>query len=237
MSWFSAVLLTLSIGLAGMVPVTATAQPSGRGPVISISATGSVSAEPDAAVVMVGVATEDAAAKVALDANSKAMAAVIAGMKELGIATKDLATQQIVLAPKYRRNKGASSSRSEIDGFTVRNMLQIQVRKLDQLGTVLDRATELGANQIGGIRFVVSTAEDLMDEARRNAVATARHRAQLYAEAAGVKLGEVLSLSESNVSTARGQVIGTFNARSSVPVEAGVQRISVRVKMVWSIED
>ena len=83
-----------------------------------------------------------------------------------------------------------------IGGYRVVNQVRLTVREVKRLGEVLDQAIALGANQINSIGFDVANAETLKDEARKQAMANARRRAELYATAAGAQLGQVLRISE-----------------------------------------
>ena len=113
------------------------------------------------------------------------------------------------------------------------------MRDLAKLGDLLDKATVAGANRIDGIQFIVSNQEGLLDEARRKAVADAKGKADLYAQAAGFTLGKVMSLSEESVPGPRplGRAMSVAAAPAPVPVEAGEMALSVRVRVVWSLAD
>ena len=161
---------------------------------ITISANGSVTAVPDLARITSGVATEAPVARDAVAKNSEAMQKVIAGLKASGIDDKDIQTASFHIEPRYTRAREGEAP--AIDGYRVTNQVQVIVRNLDKLGDVLDRLVGLGANQMAGLSFDASKAETLHDDARKEAVANALRRAKLYADAAGVELGEVLTIEE-----------------------------------------
>ena len=160
---------------------------------VSVSATGSVIAEPDIAHVSTGVLTEGATAREALDRNTTAMRALIDGLKALGIDAKDIQTTHIGVEPRYQQSKDGRTP--TINGYRVHNQVRIVQRVIGKLGETLDKAVTLGANQINGVQFEVSQAETLKDEARRRAMANALRRAQLYATAAGGQVDRVLAIS------------------------------------------
>jgi len=210
--------------------------------VVSVSATGTVEADPDNAVYSTGVVTEAATAREALDANSKQMVNVIDGLKGLGIAARDIQTRNFNIQPRYANSKSTSSPRGDgtpcINGYQVTNALRIVVRDLKRLGEVMDKAVSLGANQAGGIQFMVSKAETLLDKARKAAMDNALRRAKLYAEAAGAEVGKVLSISEQSqgqqprpMAYARAAM-----AAETVPVESGTETLSAVVHVTYELK-
>jgi uncharacterized protein YggE len=202
---------------------------------VSVSASGSASVAPDIAHISTGVVTEAASARAALDDNSKVMRALIDAVKSLGIEAKDVQTSQINVQPRYRNYKDGRPP--SIDGYRVVNQVRIVARDIARLGEILDKAVEVGANQLGGISFEVSNAETLKDAARKAAMENAIRRANLYANAAGARVGRVLSISE----TVAGPIprpVGYARAAmaEAVPVEAGSQALEVTVHVTWALE-
>src|SRR5262245_57892823 len=159
------------------------------------SASGTATAEPDIAQVSAGVTTEGDTAKDAIARNNAVMAKLIDGLKAAGIAARDIQTSAFHVEPRY--SQPTAGRPGSISGYRVVNQVRLTVREVKRLGEVLDQAIELGANQINGIGFDVANAEVLKDEARKQAMANAKRRAELYAAAAGVQLGPVLRISES----------------------------------------
>lgn len=209
---------------------------------MTLTGTGEVTAAPDMASVTTGVVSEAKTAREALDANNKAMAEMIAAMKEAGIAAKDLQTSGFSIQPQYYhppRPKDGSQEPPRIVGYQVSNMLTIRVRDLEMVGQVLDKAVTLGANQTHGISFGVAEDEALQDEARRKAVADALKKAQLYSSAAGVKLGPIVSIAEAGGQrppqpyAARAMKMDA--AAESVPIEGGETTTTARVNITWEL--
>ena len=161
---------------------------------VSVSATGSVAADPDMASVSTGVIVEADTAKEALARNSTVMAKLIDGLKALGIAPADIQTTSLNVEPRYVQAKDGRPA--TINGYRVVNQVRLTVREVKRLGEILDGAIGLGANQVNGIAFDVSNAETLKDEARKLAMVNAKRRAELFATAAGAQLGPVLTISE-----------------------------------------
>jgi uncharacterized protein YggE len=201
---------------------------------VSVSATGSVSAVPDTAYITAGVLTEADAARDALNRNNVATAKLIDGLKAAGIAAKDIQTSQLNVSPRYAQPKEGRPA--TVSGYTVSNQVRITVRDVKRLGEILDQAISLGANQMHGIAFEVSTAESLKDDARKAAMQNARRRAELYATAAGAQLGPVLRISE-EVRDAGGPMLQKSRvALGAVPVEAGTQTLEVEVHVTYALQ-
>lgn len=215
--------------------------PPPRAATFALSGEGLVSARPDLAIVRSGVVSEGKTAREALDANTQAMAKLVASIKSAGIEDRDIATSNFSVQPRYihseRRNGTQEPPR--IDGYEVRNTVTVRVRDLGKLGGVLDTAVSEGANQIEGLSFDISEKAGLLAEARKKALADARAKAELYAEAAGVKLGRLRELSEQQFGgpprpMMRMEAMAAA-PQADVPIEAGEQDIRVNISTVWEI--
>jgi uncharacterized protein YggE len=224
--------------IAGLLFVSDMSEAQDRRPdrSVTVSATGTVAAEPDMAHVSTGVVSEAESAREALNRNSATMKKLIDGLKAKGIVEKDIQTTSINVEPRYQQFKDGRPS--TIAGYRVVNQVRITARDLAKLGEVLDQAVTLGANQMGAIQFEVSNAETLKDEARKRAMENASRRAKLYAAGAGAEVGPVISISEEV------QFIGprpvpmarTALAAEAVPIEAGTQMLEARVHVTWSLK-
>ena len=199
---------------------------------VSVSATGSVAAEPDLATISTGVVSEAETAREALSRNTAAMAKVIEGLKALGVAAADIRTIAINVEPRYRSAKDQAPT---IIGYQVVNQVRITARDLKRLGEVLDQIVSLGVNQISGINFEVSKAEELKDEARKAAMANALRRAKLYASSAGAEIGQVLMISEDAPVAPPRAMTRSSLAAADVPIEPGNQRLEVKLHVTWAL--
>jgi uncharacterized protein YggE len=221
-----------------MAALPATADQLPRERTVSVAASGFVAAAPDITRLSIGVVTEAASARAALAENSKLYEAVLAGVKKLGIAPKDIATERFQVSPIYRSGKAGSSYERRVSGYRVHNDASVKVRLIENTGTVIDRATELGANAIGAIQFEISDLETRLDEAREQAMRNAIRRAKLYATAAGATLGDVLTISEQYHGNGHQPVrIEASSARmaASTPIEVGERRVGVTIHAVWKL--
>jgi uncharacterized protein YggE len=203
---------------------------------ISISGTGETKAAPDEALLSAGVTTNAHTAAAALTANTKAMNAVFATLKKVGVADKDMQTSDFSVQPQYSSDKGPQ----RIIGYQVSNNVSVTVENLSGLGATLDALVSSGANNIGDIAFGFRDPKSLMQKARATAVADAIARAQVIAKAAGVSLGPITSISESggNYDAPRPMYRAMSAMAASVnpaPVAAGQESLSTSVSITWDI--
>lgn len=207
---------------------------------ISLSGSGEVQARPDTARVTAGVVTEDKDARSALAANSAAMTALFKSLKDMGIADRDMQTSNFNISPRYAPyNRTQPVRENRIIGYRVANSVSVRVRDLDGLGALLDRLADAGANQINGVSFHVDKAENLMDEARRRAIADALRKAELYATEAGAKLKRILTIREGGARPGPQPVFRAMAAKDaaeSVPVARGEQTIRASVSVTYELE-
>jgi len=223
-------------GLFGLLSLLVS-QARGEDRSIMVSGTGEVTARPDMAEVDLAVVSEAKEAAAALDQNNQSVKQLFATLKSQGIAEKDIQTTQFNVSPKYEYHRNAGES-PRIVGYTVTNQVHVKVRQLAQLGKLLDAAVESGANRIQGIRFQVSNRDELRDAARKDAVAHARHTAQLLVQAAGAELGPVTSIRE--ITFGGPQPLAMREAAdiagSAVPIAPGQQSIVVQVTLTFSLK-
>lgn len=204
---------------------------------ITVSGEAQVSADPDMATINLGVTTQALTAKAALDANSAALQSVLAKLKAEGIEPKDIQTTGLSVNPQFDYNN-TSGGTQKITGYVASNSVVVAVRKLDGLGDTLDAVVTEGANTLNGISFGLQDPGPKQDEARRAAVTEAVRRAKLYAEAAGVTLGPVLTISEQGGGMpVMPMAAAPMREKMSVPVEAGQVDIGASVSVTWALAD
>jgi uncharacterized protein len=205
---------------------------------ISLSGHGEVRMAPDLAVVTVGVMSSAATAREALDANTKAMEAVMASLKEASIETRDIQTASFSVNPRYDYGQN-NAQPPKVIGYDVSNNVTITVRKLDSLGAILDQVVSSGSNQINGVMFQVDKPEAATDEARKLAVADAMRKANIITVASGVTLGQIISLSERGDYQPPQPVFKSMRAEvaaADVPIAQGEQVLTVDVNITWEIK-
>jgi uncharacterized protein YggE len=220
------VLLSVWLIAAAVPPVPAHAAEK----LITVTGQATISVAPDTAVIRIGVSSQGKTAREASEANAKRMIAVLAAIKDNGIAERDIQTSRLSLQPQYDPNKGGTAN---LLGFLVTNQLTVRIRDIGQLPAILDRAISAGANEMSGIEFVVSEQSKLLDQARDDAIADARRKAELYAKAAGAKLGRVVAISEEGTPSPP-HPMQTMRA-GAVPVVPGEQMLRATVTVSYEM--
>jgi uncharacterized protein len=234
-----AVLLTACM-LAAAASASAQQPPPPPGPPtpparIIVTGEGSVTVPPDYAEITSGVTTKAKTAKEATDANSKAMAAINAALQSAGVAPADIQTSRFSVAPVY--GPPQPNSVPKLVGFSVSNQLGIKVRQIGQVGAILDALIAAGATDAGSVEFLHSDTSKALDQARQAAIADARRKAELYAQAAGLTLGGVAWITEEPAYAPASPVGGVrmLAARSAVPVAAGEDTLSVQITVGFNV--
>jgi len=231
--YIAPMLALLASAVAAQAPDALADEPGKR--TISLSATAAVKTTPDKVDITTGVTTEGQTAGEALKKNTEAMTRVVDGLKDAGIEAKDIQTTNFSVSPIYERQKEGHAA--FITGYRVRNSVHITVHDTGKLGEILDKVVSLGANQIGSISFGVSEPEALKDEARKQAMGKAIADAKLYAEAAGVELGPVLSITEEDggYMPRFAEAAAPMAMAKAVPIEAGTATVQVKIRVTWEL--
>ncbi|MDQ3040122.1 MAG: SIMPL domain-containing protein, partial [Pseudomonadota bacterium] len=188
------------------MPMTACSQPqasagqtsmgyamSADGTLLSVSASADAKRVPDVAHISTGVLTQAADANAAMRANAVQMDKVMAAIRAAGIAERDIQTSGINLNPQYNYVENKPPT---ITGYQANNTVSVKVRDLSKLGKVLDTLVQQGANQVNGPSFEVDMPDEAYDEARLGALKKAQARATTYADALGLKVRRIVSISE-----------------------------------------
>ena len=252
----------LALGAGAASAQTApTVQVSPLGPtsaLLSLSAEGRSDRVPDLAVFSAGVVTSGVTASEALGANSRQMDRVVAALKRSGIADRDIQTSAISLSPRWS-NPEAEAQRiaretrqpyvptnepPRIIGYEARNSVQVRVRKLGEMGRIIDTLVSAGANEVNGPSFTLDDQKAALDEARTEAVALGRERAEIYARAAGMRVVRLLSMSEGGgsypvqqifVTASRAERGGPPPPPPPAPVMAGELSLGVNLSMQFEL--
>lgn len=234
----------LLIGIAAPASaqgITETPRPpaSANATLLSIAAEGRIERAPDVADLSAGVVTQAATATEAMRVNAERMTAVIAALKRAGVAERDIQTSGINLNPQYHYRENQPP---QLTGYQAINNVMVTVRDLGNLGRTVDALVAQGANQINGPTFRIDKADAALDEARVEAVAKARARAQLYANAVGMRVRRIVQISETGgmvpppypIPIARAEAMAAKDA--STPVAPGEVEMAANVNVVFELE-
>ncbi|WBH15724.1 SIMPL domain-containing protein [Sphingomonas radiodurans] len=189
------------VTLAATAPAAAQAAPGvpilPDATVLDVVATGQVTRTPDVATLRAGVVTQALTAAAALGENATRMERVVAALRAAGIAPRDIATASVGLQPQYRY---AENQPPAITGYQATNTVSVKFRDIAKSGTALDALVKAGANQIEGPQLTIDQPEAALDAARVDAIKRARARADLYAQAAGLRVDRIVSIGEASES-------------------------------------
>jgi hypothetical protein len=223
-------LLAAAIGASALLGGPALAQ--SETPAISVTGEATISVPPDQARVEAGVTSNGKTAREASEANNVTMGQVLLALKAAGIDGKDIQTSRLSLQPQSAPNHSTNA----IVGYRASNQVTVRLRDVTKVASTIDLLVGAGANDIGGINFMVSQASKLLDDAREQAVADARRKAEIYAKAAGVTLGAPLSIAEGGgpAPVFRGKI--AMAPMAATPVAQGEETLSVNVSVSWAIK-
>jgi uncharacterized protein YggE len=218
------VLALLTAAAVAVAPATGT--PSRT---ITVQGTGIVTTVPDEAQFTFGVSTTASTAKAALGANAARMNRLIAALKAAGIAPADIQTAQISLSPNTNENA------SKVLSFTASNSVTLKTKQIAKAGSIVDAAVAAGANLVSGPSLGPSDQRLLQRRALKAAVADAHGRALAIAQAAHVKLGAVISVSETSSSPVQFAPTAKAASSSGTPVEPGSVQVEEDVTAIFAI--
>ena len=227
--------LLTAAAVVGATP--ALAGPGCGGAAITVTGEGQALVQPDLATINLGVTTRAEAAAEAMAQNSTAQTAVMETLTAAGIEARDVQTSGLQLTPMMNYDDGKAPT---VTGYQAQNMVTVRVRDLAALGSTLDAIVTAGANEINGITFSRDDADAVQDEARRDAVADAKHRAEVMAEAAGLTLGPVLAMRDPVFGPQPMPEMGMMRAMDAsatkqMPIAAGELGMSAQVEMRFAL--
>jgi len=212
--------------------------PSQELPGVTVSGSGSAFGEPDVAELSLGVEAEAAGVSEARSRAAEAMEAMLTALKDGGVADEDIQTTRFSVQPRFDYIDG----RQELRGFVVTNIVIAKIREIDDTGGLIDSALEAGGDlaRVDNLRFTIDDPSALEEQARQEAMAEARRKAETLAQAAGVELGPPRSISESG-----GPQPVPFELRSvpgagelaATPIEVGELEVRVQVQVVYALEE
>ena len=215
----------------------AAAQPAPR--TMSVSGSGEAFLAPDIAYINIGVHTEAATAAEAVAENTTQTEGLIEALIDFGIASEDIRTTNFSIWPMDQFDPVTGRPTGE-KTYAVDNTVYVTVRELDGLGDLLDAAVTAGANTVNSIQFDVADKDEALQQARAEAVEDAREQAQAIAQAAGLSLGEIQSISFIDpqpypIFDGRGGGGGAA-AEAAVPIQPGQLTFTVTVHVTYVLE-
>ncbi len=227
MRWILAGFVTLWAAMAAAQVI--------EGGQLTVVGEGRVDSIPDMATIRLGVSADGKTAAQALDQTSEATAQILAYLAEAGIDPRDIQTRDLSLSPLWENRSSSSNQPPRIGGYQASNTVLVRVRDLQKLGAILDNSVESGANTFNGLTFGLQDPDPVQDAARRAAVSEAMRKAALYAEAAGLTLGRVISLTEGGAGVPEPAMMRMAVMSEAVPIAQGEVSTQAQVTMVFAI--
>lgn len=231
------VLKAMMLSTALLMPLGALAEVAPTPSLITVTGEGVIEGAPDMATLTLGVTTQADTAREAMSANTAAMQKIVARLKETGIDERDMQTSNLTIDPNWSKVGYVSGSGQQISSYTVGNQLTIRVRAVDSVGVVLDAAITDGVNTLRGLTFGMADPKPGLEAARKAAALDARAKADLLVAALGVRVGRVVSISESGGVYQPGPMnYARMSDSAEVPVQGGEVSITANVTVVFEIE-
>ncbi|HEX6316512.1 MAG TPA: SIMPL domain-containing protein [Gemmatimonadaceae bacterium] len=160
-------------------------------PIISATGEGRREVAPDKATIVLGVETRAKTPAAAASANAERMTAIRAALIRAGVAERDIATARYSLGLEF-------TGRTQMDTqYVAANLVTVTTRQLDQVGRIIDTGLGAGANNINSLHYDLTDRSPVQAQALGDAVQNARRQAEVMAEAAGGRLGELVELTTS----------------------------------------
>ncbi|HEX4249909.1 MAG TPA: SIMPL domain-containing protein [Pseudonocardia sp.] len=225
--------LTLTACASGSSPAAGTGGADVPG--ITARGVGTITGTPDIVTVVLGVQTQGPSAQGALDANTRQATALINMLKSKGVADADLQTSELSVNPSYNPSNG------QISGYEVTNQVTATLHNVAGAGAIIDAAGDAAGDavRVQQLSFSIDDDSALRAKARADAVKQAQTQARQLADAAGVRLGKVRSITEAAggppPSPLYKQSMDAAGA-APVPIQPGSQQLSVSVEIVYDID-
>lgn len=203
---------------------------------LDVVATGEANRVPDVVRINAGVATLAPTATEAIRQNAERMQSVRAALRRAGVAERDIQTSSISLYPEWRHQENRTP---ELVGYRAQNQVGVRFRDIANAGRILDALVAAGANEINGPMFMVERPEEALDEARTEAIATARQRAELYARALGMRVVRILSVSEAGMGympPPQPVMMREASAQSATDIVPGEQTLTASVTVSFELQ-
>jgi uncharacterized protein YggE len=203
-------------------------------PQIVTSGEGEARVTPDRATISIGVQSRAPTAAAAAADNARRQRAILDTLRALGLASEDLSTNNYNVSPEMQYTPNGAAP-PKVIAYTVTNTVRAELRKMDDIGRVIDAALAKGANEISSLQFRSTKADSARRAALGLAVANAKADAEALARAAGGSVGSLLEVSTTSITPPRvyDMAVRTASAKVATPIEPGEQTISANVTVRW----
>lgn len=204
---------------------------------ISVSGQGKIYAKPDVAVLVLGVKSSAVKVSDIVGDNTNKMNKIIADVKALGVDEKDIQTTQYSIVPDYNwtEDKGRI-----FEGYILTQQITVKIRDFDKIGSILDKATAEGANEVGDLQFTIDNPEAVQAQAREKAITQAKEKAQTLAKQSGLKITKLINVSEGyqyapQPMYGKGGGVAMESVSAAPQIEAGQMEIDSTVTLTYRV--
>lgn len=232
---FSSIMVQSAMGANFLPPEMITAS----GTTLMIAATGEVKATPDLATITAMTSAEGTTAANATADNAKKMTDLLANIRNAGISNDNIETRNINISPRYRYEQNKTPQRI---GYQAQSSIQIRIHDLSRVGSILDKMVQANVEDLEGPNFSLSNSAKAEDEARLQAITTARSRADLYARSVGLRVKRIMMISEGQLvrpMPLRPMLMAaksrTANSTPETPVISGQQTVTITVNVAFEL--
>jgi uncharacterized protein YggE len=224
--------LTLMLGIC-MLPAAAQTGPNKLPPSITTTGEAVVTAKPDRAQLDIGVASQAATSEAAVTDNAQKVTATLAKLHQVLGNNAEIKTISYTVSPDYKYPK--EGGEPSITGYTATNVVRVTLDDLAQVGKAIDAATGSGANRIQNLRFSIKDEQVVQSQALREAAVKARQKAEALADALGLKIQRVLSVTENSQGAVPFREVAFARAdAASTPIEPGT--IEIHASVTYTVE-
>lgn len=228
--------------LLGPIPFDINSVTTSKSDAFSVTGEGKVDAKPDSATVRLGVVARSATSEAAQNLLNTNINKVIAAVKQLGVSEDKIKTENYNIYPEYSQTIPikAADDKNNISGYSANTNITVTVPTAELANQVVDAGTSNGANQVGGVDFQVKDKTAALNQAREEAVADAKKKAEDAARIAGFKLGKIINYSEGGSGgypiMMRGEAAMDKAGGAPTEVQPGTNEISITVTLSYEIK-
>ena len=210
---------------------------------ITVTGKGKMYVKPDLAIIDLAVQTEKKTIDSAMQENTKTMNKIIQSIVGLGVLRSDLQTVNFQLSPRYEwrdQKIFPPSGKRVLVGYDVNQTLRVKVKNLNQIGEVIKKATEAGANRVSNLQLTLENPDKAKAQTRQEAIQKAKAQAKDLAQALGVRLGKIINVQFNSqmpqpMPMAWKSSSSAEGARTIPNIEAGENLIQTTARITYQI--
>ncbi len=199
--------------------------------------------KPDLAVINLGVTTEEETVSEVMQENTRIMNDIIEALKEDALSDENIKTKQFNLSPRYEWRTKSDYIEGEriLVGYQITQTLEARISDFDKIGAIIQKAADLGANQIGALTFIIEDEDIIKNELREEAIAQAKGKAKELASQLGVSLKRIIYFREEVPTTLWARGAGDMAYKESIEspmtpsIQSGESKVEVNVSITYEI--